>query len=128
MFQSQTTETLIHCTLCEFMTRSKSEFEEHSACHPSCGNCKRQFVSSSDLDIHVIEDHQADKKRCDICEEEVPICEFEKHCSEHERFSSFKKGLEKGNTNASKKSKGKTSGEYKKKPLNTVSFSNTSNL
>ena len=28
-FQSQTAETFLHCTLCEYMTRSKVEFETH---------------------------------------------------------------------------------------------------
>ena len=40
MFQSQTAETLLHCTLCEFMCRSKSDFENHVAIHPVCCVCK----------------------------------------------------------------------------------------
>ena len=29
LFQSQTSDTLLHCTFCEYLSRSKVEFEHH---------------------------------------------------------------------------------------------------
>ena len=43
-YQSQTRETLLHCDLCEYMSRSKTEFEQHMLKHPSCLNCNKKYA------------------------------------------------------------------------------------
>ena len=58
MFQSQTTQTLLHCNICEFLCRSKPQFEEHVSSHPSCNICKKTFLNEDDLGVHDENEHQ----------------------------------------------------------------------
>ena len=41
IYQSQTSETLQHCNLCEFMSQSKVDFEYHMKNHPVCTLCQK---------------------------------------------------------------------------------------
>ena len=108
-FQSQTADTLLHCTVCEFMTRSKHQFEEHVALHPTCNVCAKKFLSEDNLRIHMNDKHPVQKVKCTLCSEEFLESDLPDHLKEHEQFSSFRKGLE-----ATKKP-GKSS-EAKEKP------------
>ena len=105
LFQSQTAETLRHCTLCEFMSRSKVDFGNHVAEHPTCNVCRKQFESEETLTHHMNSDHPNTKERCHTCGKDVLKREVKEHAKEHEIFSSFKKGLDKNAK--SMKSKGK---------------------
>ena len=104
MYQSQTTETLLHCTLCEFMCRSKSDFENHLAIHPVCNICKTQVENNIRLDEHMKSNHQKETRACNKCGKEIELQEMAKHEKEHEMFESFKKSLEKNTKNKSSKS------------------------
>ena len=114
MFQSQTSETLLHCTLCEFMCRSKVEFEEHIAVHPSCSLCKKQLENNSQLEEHMKDNHYQEHRKCEKCGKEIALNEFEKHEKDHEMFEGFKKTLDK--TAKSSKAKQKPQTKDKKKP------------
>ena len=70
MFQSQTSETLMHCSLCEFLTRSKVDFEQHMKNHPSCRNCKKQFGTQQEVAEHIASVHAKDLVTCNICGKE----------------------------------------------------------
>ena len=93
-FQSQTADTLLHCTVCEFMTRLKHKFEEHVALHPTCKVCTKKFLSEDDLEIHMNDSHHVEKVKCTLCTKEFLESDLSDHLKEHERFSSFRKGLE----------------------------------
>ena len=93
-FQSQTADTLLHCTVCEFMTRSKHQFEEHVALHPTCNVCAKIFLSEDNLGIHMNDKHNVQKVKCTLCSEEFLESDLPDHLKEHEQFSSFRKGLE----------------------------------
>ena len=118
MYQSQTSDTLLHCTLCEFLSRSKTEFDTHKSLHPSCQKCMKQFASEDTLKTHITEKHPILKSKCNICDEELVESDLQKHMKEHEHFSNFRKGLE----SSKKTSKSKISEEKpiaaKKKSLN----------
>ena len=123
MYQSQTSETLMHCSFCEFLTRSKVDFEQHLKNHPTCQICKKQFGTEQDVAAHIASQHAKDLITCNVCGKEIPKCEFKKHTEEHERFSSFKKGLDR-NPKATPKSKSNTdrgsSNQIKKKRLSNA--------
>ena len=93
-YQSQTSDTLLHCTLCEFMSRSKHDFQQHEATHPSCRTCIKQCLSEATLRIHMTEKHPVLKVKCNLCAKEFIESELPDHLKEHERFSNFRKGLE----------------------------------
>ena len=103
MYQSQTTETLLHCTLCEFMCRSKAEFENHLTIHPVCEICKVAVENNIRLNEHMKSNHSQEGRVCDKCGKEIELSEIKKHMKEHELFEGFKKSLDKNNK--SKKSK-----------------------
>ena len=114
MYQSQTAETLLHCTLCEFMCRSKSDFENHLAIHPVCDVCKIQVENNIRLDEHMKSNHQREKRACNKCGKEIELQDMAKQEKEHEMFEGFKKSLEK-NTKT-KKSKSNPAPTKNKKP------------
>ena len=113
MYQSQTSDTLLHCTLCEFMCRSKTEFESHITVHPSCEICKKQVENNPRLQEHMKENHQ-EERNCTKCGEQVSEREFAKHEKEHEMFESFKKSLDKS-TKTPKTPKAKQNNQANKK-------------
>ena len=45
-YQSQTSETPLHCTLCEYLSRFKPDFEAHMRSHPNCNFCKKKFETT----------------------------------------------------------------------------------
>ena len=94
MYQSQTSDTLLHCTLWEFLSRSKTEFDAHKTLHPSCQKCMKQFASEDTLKTHMAEKHPILKSKCNLCDEDFVESELQKHMKGHERFSNFRKGLE----------------------------------
>ena len=118
MFQSQTTDTLLHCTYCEYLSRSKVEFEQHMAVHPNCNVCKKQFENDTTLEDHMMKKHPAIKVSCTKCRKEFSTeAELREHMKEHDIFTSFKKALDR-NPKATPKSKAKavaTPNEAKKK-------------
>lgn len=106
LFQSQTSETLLHCTLCEYLSRSKVEFEEHELTHPNCPNCRKQFINEIMLNEHMEMSHPATVILCDKCSKEFSSeVELRHHMKEHEIFSSYKKALEKNHSTPRPKSK-----------------------
>ena len=113
MFQSQTAETLLHCTLCEFMCRSKSDFENHVAIHPVCCVCKLRVENNIRLNEHMKNFHQRDTTACVKCGKEIELQELDKHQKEHELFETYKKSLE--NNTKSNKSKSKPALKSNKK-------------
>ena len=94
-FQSQTSETLLHCTLCEYLSRSKPDFEAHVKTHPNCNFCKKKFVTIIVLEEHIRDKHTPKETTCNVCGKKVAETELAKHVREHEIFSSFKKALDK---------------------------------
>ena len=94
-FQSQTSETLLHCTLCEYLSRSKPDFEAHVKTHPNCNFCKKKFVTIFVLEEHIRDKHTPKETTCNVCGKKVAETELAKHVREHEIFSSFKKALDK---------------------------------
>ena len=97
MYQSQTSETLLHCTICELMCRSRADFEKHMALHPTCDICKKQLDNNTHLQKHIKECHQRQETNCNTCGKQIPVNEVDKHKKEHEMFESFKKSLDKTN-------------------------------
>ena len=93
-FQSQTAETLLHCTLCEYMSRSKVEFETHLNSYPGCIQCKKQFDTIANLNEHVQTTRTAKVRPCLNCGKEIIESDFQNHMKEHYIFSSFKKALD----------------------------------
>lgn len=111
-YQSQTSDTLLHCTVCEFMSRNKIEFQQHVALHPTCSKCNKKFLSENNLRQHMNDDHTVEKAKCTLCNDYIVEADMPEHIKAHERFSSFRKGLE-----ATQKSgKGTKNKESKEKP------------
>ena len=102
MFQSQTTQTLLHCNICEFLCRSKPQFEEHASTHPSCTICKKAFLNEDDLGVHNENEHQQQVIKCIICHKDVKLHDIDNHKNEHETFDSFKKALDRNSKPATK--------------------------
>ena len=98
------------------MTRSKHQFEEHVALHPTCNVCAKKFLSEDNLRIHMNDKHPVQKVKCTLCTEEFLESDLPDHLKEHEQFSSFRKGLE-----ATKKP-GKSSKAKEKPAANKKSF------
>ena len=112
-YQSQTSETLLHCTLCEFLSRSKPDFEAHMRSHPNCNFCKKKFETIVVLEEHIRDKHTPEKTKCTVCGKEVAETELAKHKKEHEIFNSFKKALDKPGKKVMKK-KDESKGEGSK--------------
>ena len=122
MFQSQTSDTLLHCTHCEYLSRSKVEFEQHMGVHPICSVCRKQFDNDSTLENHMIEKHPVINVICTKCSKEFSTeAELREHMKEHEIFTSFKKALDR-NPKSTPKAKAKAAATpnqaKKKKTLN----------
>ena len=119
MFQSQTADTLLHCTLCEYLSRSKVEFEQHLAMHPTCDVCKQQLESESGLRRHMVEKHPRTNIKCNTCGRDMCESELGEHMKEHELFENFKKVLERNPKPTPKsKSRAKSKAPAKKKTVN----------
>ena len=115
LFQSQTSETLLHCTLCEYLSRSKVEFEEHAGSHPKCKICRKQVQTESLLNTHMELNHPKTDVSCNKCSKAFPNgVELGHHLKEHEMFSSYQKALER-NTKATPKPKSKAAPKVAKK-------------
>ena len=99
MFQSQTEETLLHCTLCEYLSRSKPDFEHHMLNHPLCDVCKKPFETARTLLTHIHEMHPVSTVKCNTCQKEIKEVDMEEHKKEHEIFANLKKGLDIGQQN-----------------------------
>ena len=102
MFQSQTTQTLLHCNICEFLCRSKPQFEEHVSSHPTCNICMKAFLNEDDLGVHNENEHEQQVIKCTICHKDVKLQDVENHKNEHETFDSFKKALDRNSKLATK--------------------------
>ena len=66
-FQSQTSETLLHCTLCEYLSRSKPDFQAHLKTHPNYKFCKKKFVNIVVLEEHIRDKHIPKEITCSFC-------------------------------------------------------------
>ena len=62
--QSQSSDTLRCCDICDFRTRSKHELSTHLQEHPSCPFCKKIFKDTDVLQVHV-STHMTEK--CSVC-------------------------------------------------------------
>ena len=58
--QSQSSNTLQVCEYCDFTSRSKIDFKDHSSHHPKCTVCKKSFVNDQSLIEHM-ESHSTTK-------------------------------------------------------------------
>ena len=118
LFQSQTSDTLLHCTLCEYLSRSKVDFEERVAVHPKCTNCGKQFENGTSLQVHMEATHPSTLVLCNTCGKEFPTeAELRDHMKD--LFLSYKKALER-NPKTTPKSKSKSASNVvkKKKTMN----------
>ena len=120
LYQSQTRDTLLHCDLCEYLSRSKAEFEQHMLEHPSCVNCNKQFSNTAQLRVHVEDTHPAITFPCNRCDKKFKTdSELTDHLKEHDLFASYKNALERnGKATPKTKSKGTTVENKKKKVMN----------
>ena len=99
--QSQSTETLKVCELCDFKTRSKVDFTNHVAEHPKCQVCKKSFIDENTLENH-IEIHKTET--CGKCGVEVPKVSMKNHLESHELGDIYKTGLNKTKSKKRKQS------------------------
>ena len=116
IYQSQTRDTLLNCDLCEYLSRSKTEFEQHMLTHPDCVKCSKKCRNSAELIVHTEEMHPEVTFPCHKCTKEFGTdAELKNHLQEHEMFVSYKNALEK-NSKATPKSRTKdTTNDTKKK-------------
>ena len=108
--QSVTGETMLVCDICDFMTRSKTEFKRHEEAHPACQVCGRRFISMRILEDHMNEEH--DFFKCDHCNASVKTVDKANHVKMHEMLVTHEAAL--GATSKSKNKKAKSL-----KPMNS---------
>ena len=96
--QSQSSETLKGCNLCNFKTRNKSDLQKHIQSHPTCQKCKLSFATDGDLEEHI---PTHDSIACSVCKVDVLVTGMESHMENHNMTENYRKGL----TKTKKKSK-----------------------
>lgn len=106
--QSQSSETLKVCDLCDFKTRNKQELLIHTNTHPKCVVCKKSFVNEELLNVH-LQTHSSVK--CQTCNVEILKTDLSNHMENHNLSANYRKGLSK-----SKKSKATPTGSTQNPP------------
>ena len=96
--QSQSSETLKVCNICNFSTRSKLDFQNHLVNHQRCQLCKKDFPTEAALDMHM-KTHKT--IACAVCRSNVQENDLKSHMESHNLSENYRKGLSK-----SKKDKG----------------------
>ena len=101
------------CEYCDFTSRYKIDFKDHSSHHPKCTVCKKSFVNDQSLIEHM-ESHSTTK--CNKCGIDVPLANFANHVESHNLVDNYKNTL---NGTKGKKRKQPGSGEPKQIKLNS---------
>ena len=101
--QSQGSDTVRVCKMCQYQTQSSEELEMHMESHPTCAECGKRFMTLVNLKKHQ-EEHE--KFQCTICGNEVLSREKADHIQMHVRQDLFKKTLDNGKTLKKPKTKG----------------------
>ena len=97
--QSQSKETLKVCNVCNFKTRSKLDFQNHTRTHPKCTICSKVFPTEEALSIHTV-DHKT--VVCSVCNIEVQESNLASHMESHNASDNYRLGLTKSKAKKTK--------------------------
>ena len=97
--QSQSSETLKVCDICNFKTRSKAELQKHSLNHPKCQICKKSFSNDETLNTHLTTHRSV---ACVVCNTNILETKMRSHMENHNLTENYRKGLTKSKPKKSK--------------------------